>query len=155
MLRSLAAGFPRGRQPEFPMGKIPLGQHIFKNFFFFFLSKSSPLSLQPGVPESGARPTEMPQPQQAEEDQLASGDTPPPPPFRPSSTAVGRNLRGQLDSLCSLDCPFYQRTTRRRKYWQDVVSKISSQLEVAGDDAEMFYQRLILRQIVYNEVQLI
>ena len=36
-----------------------------------------------------------------------------------------------------------------------MVSKISSQLEVAGDDAEMFYQRLIFRQIVYNEVQLI
>ena len=31
--RTVAAGFPRGRQPEFPIGEIPLGQYSRKNVF--------------------------------------------------------------------------------------------------------------------------
>ena len=29
----VTAGFPKGRQPEFPMGKIPLGQYSCKKCF--------------------------------------------------------------------------------------------------------------------------
>ena len=32
-------GLPRGRQPEFPMGEITLGQYSCKKFFFFFFLK--------------------------------------------------------------------------------------------------------------------
>ena len=38
---SVAAGFPRGRQPEFPIGDIPLGQCSCKKVFFFFSYKKN------------------------------------------------------------------------------------------------------------------
>ena len=90
----------------------------------------------PTKSDSEAYPADMPQ-QHADEDSLASED-PHPPSLHPSSTAHGRNWRGQLDSPWKLDCLCVQRTTvQDGGHFYSAVAYLTDKTKSIGTGAQV------------------